>query len=123
MITAKDAFHAELLVLGSYVLFLLIIPNLTVKFFGLAVDPTTFWPRVLGAGAGGILLGVVAQDQGWTKSGIGLGGCVAINLVLAVALALMMIVGPKMPTARGAATIWGMAASHAMLGFVQIAFA
>ena len=123
MITAKDAFNGELMVLGAYVLFLLITPRITMKVFGLAEDPTTFWPRVLGAGALGILLGVIAQDQGWTKTGIGLGGCVAINLTLAFALAMMMIVGPKMPTPRGTATIWGMAASHAVLGFVQIAFA
>jgi hypothetical protein len=123
MITARDAFNGELMILGSYVLFLLIIPKFTMKLFGLAEDPTTFWPRVLGAGAGGILLGVIAQDQGWTKSGFGLGGCVALNLTLAVALALMMLVGPKMPTGRGTATIWGMAASHAILGLVQISFA
>jgi hypothetical protein len=123
MITAKDAFNGEVMILASYVLFLLIIPKLTMKLFGIAEDPTTFWPRVLGAGAGGILLGVIAQDQGWTKSGIGLGGCVAINLTLAIALAAMMLTGPKMPTPRGTATIWGMAASHAVLGFVQIAFA
>jgi hypothetical protein len=123
MITAKDAFNGEVMILASYVLFLLIIPKLTMKLFGIAEDPTTFWPRVLGAGAGGILLGVIAQDQGWTKSGIGLGGCVEINLTLAIALAAMMLTGPKMPTPRGTATIWGMAASHAVLGFVQIAFA
>jgi hypothetical protein len=123
MITAKDAFNGELMILGSYVLFLLVIPKITINLFGLADDATTFWPRVLGAGAFGILMGVIAQDQGWTKSGIGLGGCVAINLTLAFALAAMMVVGPKMPTPRGAATIWGMAASHAVLGFVQIAFA
>ena len=123
MITYQTAFQGELIVLGSYVLFLLLIPRVTTKVFGLAEDATTFWPRVLGAGALGILIGVVAHDQGWTKSGIGMGGCVAINLTLAVLLALMMVIGPKMPTPRGTATIWGMAASHAILGFVQIAFA
>ena len=123
MIAAKDAFNAELMILGSYVLFLLVIPKITINLFGLAADATTFWPRVLGAGALGILMGVIAQDQGWTKTGIGLGGCAAINLTVAFALAAMMVVGPKMPTPRGTATIWGMAASHAVLGFVQIAFA
>ncbi len=123
MITARDAFNGEVMILGSYVLFLLLIPKLTMKIFGLAEDPTTFWPRMLGAGALGILIAVIAQDQGWTKTGFGLGGCVALNLTVAVALALMMVVGPKMPTPRGTATIWGMVASHAVLGFVQIAFA
>ncbi len=123
MITARDALNGEFVILASYVIFLLIIPRLTMRIFGLADDPTTFWPRVLGAGAGGILLGVVAQDQNWTKSGVGLGGCVALNLTVAVAMALMMIIGPKMPTTRGTMTIWGMVASHAILGFVQIAFA
>lgn len=123
MITAKDALHGELLILASYVVFLLLIPRITIKLFGLAEDATTFWPRVLGAGALGMMLGVIAQEQGWTKTGIGLGGGVAMNLTLALALGLMMIVGPKMPTTRGTATIWGLAASHAILGFVQVAFA
>ena len=121
--TAVDVYRAELMILASYVVFLLIIPRFTITIFGLADDPTTFWPRVLGAGALGIMIAVIAQDQGWTKTGFGLGGCVALNLTLAFALAAMMLLGPKMPTGRGAATIWGMAASHALLGFVQIAYA
>ena len=123
MISVRDAFNAELMILGAYVFYLLIIPKITINLFGLAADATTFWPRVLGAGALGIMLGVIAQDQGWTKTGIGLGGCVAINLTLALALVTMLIIGPKMPTTRGTVTIWGMALSHAVLGFVQIAYA
>jgi hypothetical protein len=123
MITARDVVNAELILLGAYVVFLLLMPKFTVKIFGLTEDPSTFWPRVVGAGAGGVLLGVIAQDQGWTKTGIGIGGCVALNLTMAIILALMMLVGPKMPTSRGNMTVWGIAVIHAVFGFVQIAFA
>ena len=49
MLTVKDAFNGELAILGCYVVFLLLMPRITMKTLGLAQDTTTFWPRVLGA--------------------------------------------------------------------------
>lgn len=123
LISAVQLLRLELAVLTVFAVLLLGIPRVTIRVFGLPGEGSGFWPRMLGAGALGLAIAALAADQGWTKSGLGLGGFVALNLTIALVLATLLVVGASLPTKRGQAILWVVVAIHAVLGFVQIAYA
>ncbi len=113
----------ELAVLVSIAFLFLAIPNTTIRILGLPTAGASFWPRLVGAAFLGMAVAAVATDQAWTKSGLGIGGFVAINLTFSFVLMSLLVVGPSIPTRRGKVILWILATFIATLGFVQIAYA
>jgi hypothetical protein len=121
-LNATSLLRLELAFLITFAFLLLAIPQVTVRIFGLPVAGASFWPRVLGAVCLGLAAATLATDQGWTKSGLGIGGFVAINLSMAFVLLSLLIVGPPIPTRRGKIALWSIAIGTAVFGFVEIAY-
>jgi hypothetical protein len=109
------------LLLGLAGLFI-VMPTLAIRLLGLP-PASSVWPRLFGGALLGMATAIVAQDLRWTSSGLGIGGSVAINLVLAFTLASVLAVGAPMPTRRGRLVGWLLALAFAGLAFTQIAFA
>jgi hypothetical protein len=124
VLNAALVLRLELALLVTFAVLFLAIPGTTIRIFGLPAAGNHFWPRLLGAVYLGQALAILASDQGWTKSGLGLGGLVAINLTGAFVLLSMLVVnGSAIPTKRGKAFLWTLALVMAALGFTAIAFA
>jgi hypothetical protein len=122
MITAALLLRLEVGISLAAAVLLLAIPNTSLRIAGLpATNP--FWPRLLGGTFLGLVLAALATDQGWTKSGLGLGGFAALNLTLAFVLATLLFAGPAQTTKRAKVILWLITAALAVLGFTEIAFA
>ena len=113
----------EVIANGSLGLVLLAAPSLLISALGLAPSGSSFWPRLTGGMLLGTAIATAAGLAGWTKSGLGLGGHVAINVTVALALVSMLVLGPVVPTRRGRAFLWLLALSLLALAFVEIAHA
>jgi hypothetical protein len=102
---------------------LLAAPMLMIKALGLPQAGSSFWPRLLGGALTGIAIATAAGLAGWTKSGLGLGGHVAINVSIAMTVLSMLVLGPAAPTRRGRGFLWLLALSLLALAFIEIAHA
>ena len=67
------------------------VPLTAARLFGLSRPDSGFWPRLLG----GVLIGLAAATflEGWVKNahGLGLGGCLVINLAAAAILFALLV--------------------------------
>ena len=113
----------EVIANGSLGLLLLAAPSLLIGALGLPPAGSSFWPRLTGGVLLGTAIATAAGLAGWTKSGLGLGGHVAINVTIALALVSMLVLGLAVPTRRGRAFLWLLALSLLALAFVEIAHA
>ena len=123
MTSATQLLRIELGVLATLAVLLLVIPAITIRVAGLPPAASNFWPRLFGGAVAGLIIATIAGDQGWTRSGIGLGAFIAINLTLAFTLASILVAGQPVPTRRGRVVLWVLTVVLAALGFVQIAYA
>ncbi|MFM1816583.1 MAG: hypothetical protein RLZ98_3278 [Pseudomonadota bacterium] len=119
MNTAAQLLWIETLLkaLGGTVLVL--APISAARLLGLAVTPTGFWMRLLGA----ILIGIAAAtwiEGAWQNGqGLGLAGCLAINLSALAMLVLMLSTGRAAPKPRGRISLWMLAALLTVLSTLQ----
>ena len=113
----------ELVFDGVLGLALLLAPILTIRLLGLPSAGLSFWPRLSGGLLIGMALATAAGGMGWTASGLGLGGRVAINVVLAFVVAAMLVNGPAIPTRRGRVLLWLLTLALSTLALVEIAWA
>jgi hypothetical protein len=104
-------------------LLLIALPQLLIKTLGLPPAGSSYWPRLLGGLLVGCAIATFANIAGWTKSGIGLGGHIAINVVFALTVISMLVLGPNPPTRRGQAFLWLLALYLLGLTLVEISHA
>lgn len=88
-------------------LLLALMPRTTIKLFGLTAAEAGFWPRLLGAVLIG-MAGALYLEGGWPGStGLGLGGCVIVNLSAVSMMIGLLVLEAGPPSARGRAAMWG----------------
>jgi hypothetical protein len=121
--SAASLLSLHVVLFGALAALLLVLPSLTLRALGLPSSGEPVWPRLTGALLAGIAIAVVAANQGWTRSGLGLGGLVAIDLVVAFTLVSALAFGTAAPTRRGRLFLWSLALVLALVGFVSIAIA
>ena len=108
---------------GTLAQLFLLTPKLSLRILGLPASPTQFWPRIAGALLAGLALANLAGLLGWTKTGIGLAGHIAVSLSVAFVLLTMLMTGTEIPTKRGRAILWAMAIGLIVLSLVEVAYA
>jgi hypothetical protein len=113
----------EVVLEASLAVCLLVAPGLFAKLLGLPAASSSFWPRLLGGTLAGVALATLAGISNWTRSGLGLGGHIAINVSISLTLLSMLIAGPFAPTWRGRLVLWALALVLLVLALVEIAHA
>lgn len=104
-------------------LVLALFPGITARLFGLPPAGESFWPRMLGATLLGLAIATVLEAYLTSRNGLGLAGLVAINLTGAMGLVSLLIMGRAGTARRGRALLWLLAAGHAVLALVELAWA
>jgi hypothetical protein len=99
---------------------LILFPVTVIRLLGLPAAGG-FWPRLLGA----VLVGLSAAtyiEGAWPGSrGLGLAGCIAINLAAAALVAAVAVLGTGADTRRGRAALWLLVGVLMLLVFFEIA--
>jgi hypothetical protein len=113
----------EVVAEASFGLLLLALPGLLIKILGLPEAGTSFWPRLLGGLLAGAAAATLLGLAGWSKTGLGLGGHVAINVILSLTMLSTLMLGPGPSTRRGRVGLWVVALALLALAFVEIAHA
>lgn len=100
---------------------LLIAPVTIVRLLGLPDPAGGFWPRLLGA----VLICLAAatyMEGAWPGSrGLGLAGCIVVNLGAAAVIAAMAVLGTGVVTRRGRAALWMLVGVLILLALAEIA--
>jgi hypothetical protein len=123
MLMINQLLWIEVITEASMGLALLAMPRLLIKILGLPDAATPFWPRLLGGVLTGAALATFIGMVGWSKTGLGLGGHVAINVIVSLTLLATLMLGPSPLTRRGRVGLWVLALSLLALAFVEIAHA
>jgi len=109
-----------LLKLGGGLL-LVVSPAALIRLLGLPAYDGGFWPRMLG----GVLigLGVATFIEGWLpgSNGLGIAGCIAVNLAGTAVLVGMLVLAPQRAAARGRLILWGLVLALVVLSLIEIA--
>jgi len=103
--------------------FLVLVPGLTIGFFGLPRSDGNFWPRMLGALLLGLGLASLLQGTLRAQGGLGLTGSIAVNLTVTAVLGSLLILGKTTPTRRGRFTLWCLMIVLTLLSLAELAFA
>lgn len=114
-------FWIEIALKGSVGLLLLLIPGIVIRTFGLPAAPNGFWPRIAGALLTGLALATLIQGSLKGVSGLGLAGSIAINIVGAVTIASILIVGGGPPARRGRVLLWALVIALVLLSLFELA--
>lgn len=101
---------------------LLLFPRTLARILGLPPVSETFWPRLLGAVLVSLAVAIVLEAQLASKSGLGLAGLVAINLVTALALTGLLIMDRTAKTRRGRAFIILFVVATTILALFELAW-
>ena len=100
---------------------LLLAPVTVIRLLGLPASAAGFWPRLLGA----LLVGLSAAtyiEGAWPGSpGLGLAGCIAVNLAAAAVVATAAVLGNGADTRRGRAALWLLVGALMLLVLFEIA--
>jgi hypothetical protein len=101
-------------------LVLMAAPRSVQRLLGLPEDASTFWQRYLGVILAGLAIAIAIGLVGWTNTGLGLAGQIAINITAAFGLASMIVLGPAMPTWRGRSALWLAAIALLLVALFEI---
>lgn len=102
-------------------LLLVLTPRTTIKLFGLTPAESGFWPRLLGAVLIG-MAGALYLEGGWPgSSGLGLGGCVIVNLSAVSIMVSLLVLEAGPPSARGRGATWGIVILLIGLSILEVA--
>lgn len=103
---------ADLLLLADALLFLAmgtilaVFPGGTIAALGLPAGQPGFYRRMLGATLIGVGLALMMSALPTGLSGLGLKGAMAVNLCVAVALALQLLTVARKTPSRGKRLLW-----------------
>ena len=103
---------ADLLLLADALLFLAmgailaVFPAGTISALGLPAGQQGFYRRLLGAVLIAIGLALMMNALPSGLSGLGLDGAIAVNLSVALALAILLLTGGRKTPARGRRLLW-----------------
>ena len=104
-------------------LVLVLFPRTLARVLGLPVVTETFWPRLLGATLLGLAVATVIETHLPGRNGLGLAGHIALNLIGALAIVSLLILGRAGTLRRGRVLLWIVAAAMALLALVELAWA
>jgi len=105
-------------------LVLLLTPMTAITVLGLPRTDSGFWPRLLGA----VLIGLAAATFlegrfGGASRGLGIAGCLLVNLAAATMVSAMLVLGTASRTKRGVVVLWLLVAALLLLSSFEIAHA
>lgn len=101
-------------------LLLALVPLTCLRVFGLPRPDTGFWPRLCGALLVGIA-GAVFLEGTSRGHGLGLAGCIIINLCGATVLAALLVLDRGPTSTRGRVVVWVLVCALVTLSVVEIA--
>lgn len=87
-------------------LILVLAPLSAIRLFGLPPSNTSFWPRLLGALLIGVAGALFLEGGRPGSHGLGLAGCVVVNLAGAVMMGTLLVMDAGPPSARGRGLVW-----------------
>ncbi len=99
---------------------LLLFPGTIIKLLGLPPASDGFWPRLVGALLMGLSGAFYLEARFAGSKGMGLGGAVIVNCVVAATLVLSMTLGGTAKP-RGRAALWLLVMILVGLSLIQIA--
>ena len=100
------------------------LPITSSRLFGLPSSAGSFWPRLLAAVLIGAGLAIVLDSLITPGKGLGLAGCMAINLTAAAVVTGQLVMGGTrtVVTKRGRATLWALVVALTGLSLVELAY-
>lgn len=107
---ARDLLSLELLLKAVVGALLLLFPRTLARLLGLPPVVETFWPRLLGGMLLGLAIATLLESQLAARNGLGLAGHVAMNLMAALTLVGLLILG-KAGASRWGRIVAGLAAA------------
>lgn len=102
---------------------LALFPRTVAQLLGLHRVAETFWPRLLGALLVGLGAATALEHIGASQNGLGLAGHVVLNLLGALMLFALLVLGRAAPTRRGRILVGLAAAILSLLAMVELAWA
>lgn len=88
-------------------LVLVLAPLTAVKVLGLPTTDSAFWPRLLGAVLIGLAAALFVEGRfGGTPRGLGVAGCLVVNVIAAATIIGQLVLTRRPPTNRGQAVLW-----------------
>ncbi len=102
---------------------LIVSPRLTARALGLPPVTEPFWPRLVGALLVGFAAAAFLEIKLKGANGLGLAGCIAVNLAGATMIGSLLILGRAAPARRGRVLLWLAAGGLMALSLVEIAWA
>jgi hypothetical protein len=85
---------------------LVVMPATVSKVLGLPRSEVGFWPRLLGATLIGLAAAIYLEARISGGKGLALAGTIAINLTVALMIAMLLIAGQTGAAGRGRAILW-----------------
>ena len=98
----SSSFGSTLLKLSAGLL-LVLTPLSVIKLFGLPRTDTGFWPRLLGAVLVGLAGALFVEGRTPGSHGLGLAGCVIVNVSAVSIMTTLLVLDAGPPSARGRA--------------------
>ena len=101
-------------------LLLALAPLTTLRVLGLPRPDTGFWPRLTGA----LLIGIAGAlfiEGTQSGHGLGLAGCIIINLCGATVLATLLVLDRGPTSTRGRVVVWALTCTLVILSVFEIA--
>ena len=101
-------------------LLLALAPLTTLRVLGLPRPDNGFWPRLTGA----LLIGIAGAlfiEGTQSSHGLGLAGCIIINLCGATVLATLLVLDCGPTSTRGRVVVWALTCTLVILSVFEIA--
>ncbi|MFA5949549.1 MAG: ABC transporter permease [Hyphomicrobium sp.] len=102
---------------------LALAPLTIIALLGLPAASRGFWPRVVGAMLVGIAAATYIEGALPGSRGLGLAGCVIVNLISAGMIAALVTLRSAAETRRGTAVLWLLVVLLIVLSLFEIAHA
>lgn len=110
----------ETLLKFSAGLLLVLAPLSAIRLLGLPRTESGFWPRLVGTLLVGLAVALFLEGSTGAH-GLGLAGCIVINLLGASVLASSLLVEAGPPSARGRGITWAVVLILVLLSILEIA--
>jgi hypothetical protein len=102
-------------------LLLVLAPRSTIGLFGLPRTDSGFWPRLLGAVLIGLAGALFLEGRLPGSHGLGLAGCVVVNLAGASVMASLLVLEAGPQSLRGRAMMWVVVLALLLLSVLEFA--